>query len=523
MTAAGVPTDGPGVLAFIRAHTLSDEALQKLAATVRRLGANEFTHREEASKLLIAAGRPVLPYLRPAARDPDLEIARRARHCIEEIQRGSTAFVMTAAAQVVKDRRPPGAIPVLLDYLPCIDEEGLEDIWFDALRAIGLAEGRPDPALLAGLQAKRSILRAASAHVLGRASAAEVRRRIAPLLTDTDARVRYEAAAALAHSGDRNAIPVLIALLSEAPLPIACRAEHLLFLLAGGHGPATSLSEGTAAARRQCRDTWGAWWREMPASVDLTRLQHEEPIRGLTVVCEYDGLDGGRVWAGGPDGKPLWQIARLEGPNDIQLLPGGRVLIAERNANRVTERDHQGKILWQHHAPGNPIACQRLPNGNTLIATFRELYEVTIDQQKVFSHADRREYRHALKLPNGHVLYVTRNGLLVEMDAASKHEVRTVRPANYAAGATYWASLELLPNGRYLLALGGASRVIEMDASGKLHWECTVPSAVFATRLRNGNTLIASFEERCLIEMDRAGKEVKRQTLRGRPFAARRY
>jgi hypothetical protein len=540
LRAAGVATDGRGVLAFIREHTLSEKALQKLAATVRELGAAEFTQREKASQVLVAAGRPALPFLRPAVHDSDLEIVRRAQRCIEDIQRSSMPVVMTAAAQVLKDRRPPGAAAVLLAYLPCSDEEGMEDIWLDVLRAVGLPEDRPDPALLTALQAKQPRVRAAAAHVFGRASSAEVRRRVAPLLADADARVRYEAAAGLARFGDKSAVPVLLALLSEAPLPIACRSEYLLCLLADNQGPTLSFSDSVQVAgeggrvegdskrlpppaRRQCRDAWEEWWRKQGDRVDLTRLQREETLRGLTVVCEYDGLDGGRVWAGGPDGKPLWEILRLEGPNDIQLLPGGRVLIAERNANRVTERDHQGKILWQHHCSGNPISCQRLANGNTLIATFRELYEVTIDQRKVFSHADRREYRHALALPNGHVLYITRNGLLVEMEANSKREVRTIRPANYSAGATYWANLEVLPNGRYLLALGGSSRVIEIDLSGKIHWECTVPSAVFATRLRNGHTLVSSFEERSVIEVDRAGKEVRKQSLRGRPFVARRY
>ena len=88
---------------------------------------------------------------------------------------------------------------------------------------------------------------------------------------------------------------------------------------------------------------------------------------------------------------------------------------------------------------------------------------------------------------------------------------------------TYWASVKLLPTGRYLLALGGSGRVIEIDATGKIHWECAVPSAVFATRLRNGHTLVSSFEERFVIEVDQNGKEVRKQQLRGRPFAIRHY
>ena len=128
LRAAGAATDGPGVLAFIRDHTLSDLDLDRLAHTVRLLGAADFSEREKASHALVAAGRPALPYLRAVVRDPDLEIARRARCCVEDIERSPTPFLMTAAAQLVKDRRPEGAAAVLLAYLPCIDEEGAEEI-----------------------------------------------------------------------------------------------------------------------------------------------------------------------------------------------------------------------------------------------------------------------------------------------------------------------------------------------------------------------------------------------------------
>jgi outer membrane protein assembly factor BamB len=198
------------------------------------------------------------------------------------------------------------------------------------------------------------------------------------------------------------------------------------------------------------------------------------------------------------------------------------VLVAERNGNRVTERDRLGKVLWQHATSGNPISCQRLGNGNTLIATFNDVLEVTSEGKEVAKHTDPVGVRHALRLPGGNTLYIASNGRVVELDANWK-QVRSVMPANHAAGATYWASVEPLPGGRFLLALGGAGKVLEIDQEGKVVWECSVNSAVFATRLRNGNTLVSSFEGRCLIEVDRTGKEVAKQTLAGRPFTVRRY
>jgi hypothetical protein len=523
LRAANVATDGPGVLSFIRAHTLTEDDLERLRVSVRLLGSSEFLERENASRSLIAAGRPALSFLRPALGDPDLEIARRARRCVEEIQLSPTPHLMNAAAQVVKGRRPAGAAAVLLAYLPCIDEEASEEIWFEALRAVGVDGDRPEPALLAALTDRQPIRRAAAAALLGQSDSAAVRLRVVPLLADVDTRVRYEVASSLVRFGEKKAVPVLAGLLTDAPLSTASQAEYLLCTIAEGQGPPIGLSRGEPASRRQCRAAWENWWRKHGPRVDLSRLKREEPLRGLTLVCEYDGPDGGRVWEYGPDGNPRWEIRHLEGPNDVQLLSGGRVLIAERNATRVTERDRSGKILWQHHPTGNPIACQRLPNGNTLVATFNELYEVTPDQKKVFTHTHRLGFRHAARLPNGHVVFVTGSGQVVELDSTWKREVRAIRPTNHASGATYWASVEPLPNGRYLLALAGANRAIEIDTSGQIHWECRVPRAVFATRLRNGHTLIAAFDGRFVVEVDREGKEVSKQELRGRPFIVRRY
>jgi hypothetical protein len=526
---AKAETDGPGVLAFIRLRTLSKEQFQHLADLVRRLGASAYSEREKATRELIAAGQPALPYLQQAIKDPDLEVSRRARRCIEKIRHDPTSHLMAAAtqaaAQIVKARRPPGAPAVLLEYLPCINDEAFEDVWLDALRAVGWRDDRPDPVLLTALTHKRPICRAAAAHVLSRGPSAELSGRVVPLLADADPRVRYEAAAGLARCGEKKALPVLIALLADAPFSLACRAEYLLCSLADGQGPEETLGKDEATARRACRDAWQTWWRQQADRVDLTRLEREAAPRGLTLVCEYDGTgDGGRVWEWGQAGQPCWEAAGLEGPNDVQLLSDGRLLVAERHANRVTERDHRGKMLWEHRAHGVAIGCQRLSNGNTLIVTFHELYEVTREGQVVFRHPNGRwDFRHARKLPSGHVLYVTSKGQLVEMDGDCKQRIRVIRPADHADGAKYWASVEPLPNGRYLLALAGSNRVIEIDATGKIRWECDAPAPSSATRLRNGHTLIACFEDRCVLEVDRAGKEVSKQPLHGRPFVVRRH
>ena len=43
-----------------------------------------------------------------------------------------------------------------------------------------------------------------------------------------------------------------------------------------------------------------------------------------------------------PDGTVRWEMKGLNTPCDVQLLPGGRLLVAEYQAQRVTERDRDG-------------------------------------------------------------------------------------------------------------------------------------------------------------------------------------
>jgi hypothetical protein len=515
-----IASDGPALLAFFKARTLSQEDLDRLAASIVKLGDADFDTREKASRDLVAAGRPAMNFLKNALTSTDPEIARRARLCLDEIESHRTAGVTSAAARILAVRRPDGAAAALLAYLPSNDEDVVEESVFAALREVGLSDGKPSPAVTAALMDKFAIRRAAAAHVQGRARAAEDRRPVARLLTDADARVRFEAAAALTRSGEKAAVPVLIAQLTDAPAPITWQVEEVLGRLAGDQAPVFGLG-ATPAEHRHARDLWDKWWTANAEKIDLTILQKEEPQLGLTLVSEYDGHgQGGRVYEMGRDAKERWAITGLSGPNDVQPLPGGRVLIAERNANRVTERDRQGNILWQQNDMQSPISAWRLPGGNTLIASFGELYEVTPDNKKV--HSISGSYRHAIRLRNGHILYVTSDGQVTELDAAWK-QVRSAKPEKYDSGAGYWASVELLSNGRLLVALGGQSRVVEMDWSGKIHWEITQPNCVFASRLPNGNTLVSCFENRLLVEVDKAMREVNKTKLEGRPFTVRRY
>ena len=65
-----------------------------------------------------------------------------------------------------------------------------------------------------------------------------------------------------------------------------------------------------------------------------------------------------------------------------------------------------------------------------------------------------------------------------------------------------------MPNGHYLAAELNEGRVLEVDAAGRIVWECKVAQACQALRRPNGRTLICSYGGRRIVEVDRAGKVV---------------
>jgi hypothetical protein len=511
---ANIPADGPGLTAFFKSRTLSPNDQNRLAAAVRKLGDETYEVREKGSTDLVAAGRLALAYLQPALKDPDLEIACRARRCIEEIKRGDESTLVTAAALMIAAKRPEGATEVLLGCLPWLDDEFLHEAVFQALTRTAFRDGKPDPALTSAARDKEPSRRAAAAFVLGRGDAMS-RRAVTPLLADPDARVRFHAAAVLVRVNHPGAVQPLFALLTEAPPAVAWRAEDLLCRLAGGTAPLVSIGAGVDAERRKARDAWEAWWKDNGDKIDLTKVDLDEALQRTTVIAELEG----RVWEAGPDGTPRWEFKNASRPIDARFLPGGRVLIAEHGANRVTERDHKGTILWEQVLTSQPVICQRLPNGNTFIATYQALMEVQPDKTVVYTHPTRNGMiYHAEKLRDGRFVYVTSGNTIIELDAEGKE---TRRISTTSAGTTTgWASVERLVNGNFLVALYSNNKVVELDGAGKVIWECKASNPGHATRLRNGNTLVANIEGRSVVEYDHGGKAVSSITAPGRPFHA---
>jgi HEAT repeat protein len=513
---AGIATDGAGLVSFIRQRTIdvADEA--HIKALVRQLGDDQFKVREKASRQLVRLGARVRPFLQAAAEDADPEIARRAREGLQRIGVGTPAATVVAAVRVLAREKPPEAAAVLLAYLPSADDDNVAETIRQGLAALAVRDGKAEPALIAALADKSAVKRAAAAVALCHAQLPDVMPDVRKLLRDSDPHVRLRLGLALMARRDKDAVPVLLRLLDELPLqdiePLMDRLERL----AADKMPPVVFG-ADAAAYRKYREAWQAWWKDHQAAIEPIRLEQASRPSGNTLVVLLDlDLRGGIVEDLDATNRVRWKIANIDKPLDVQLLPGDeRILVAEYEGHRVSERNLKGEIVWKKTVEG-PLAAQRLPNGNTFIATQRQLLEVDRNGKEVFRYtrADGAEFMRATKLRNGDIACIIKIGLQINLGV--QRFVRLTPSGEGAKEVKSWAvqvhtsggRLDVLPNGHVLIPDLGNNRVVEYDADGQSVWEVSIDQPIAAVRLPNGNTLITLMQDKSAVEVDRTGKRV---------------
>jgi hypothetical protein len=171
-------------------------------------------------------------------------------------------------------------------------------------------------------------------------------------------------------------------------------------------------------------------------------------------------------WGAGTGG--LSDGSHLHYPNDAELLDGGRLLITDRNNDRVIEVDEAGQVLWAYDRLTRPHNADRLPGGNTMIANSEENRVIEIS-------------------PEGEIVWSFGDGETLDWPRDA----------------------DRLENGNTLITDSRHNRVIEVDPNGQVAWSYTGLAIPYeADRLPNGNTLIADNSHRQVIEVSPGGEIV---------------
>jgi HEAT repeat protein len=528
---AGVGADGAALLDYVRTNTGSDDDLLKLDRLVEQLGSDEFKQREEASAKLVKLGLVALPALRRAKVSDDAEVRRRATDGVDQVLKQYRPGLPLAAVRKLLQFQPDGTVAALVRYLPYAGDEAVEEEIYFGVYDLTKAKKSVEPALTTAMSDKPSARRALAACVVGRLGDSDERKAARKLLDDADPTVRLRAAQGLLAAKDKESLPTLVALLEAQPVSVAWQAEELLHWAAGDDAPEAIVGAGGDKAQAKCRKAWQAWLENKSYKLDLINSDEEPRRPGLMLVCEralYDAVlyrflpDQVSIY--GCDGKPRWRLSDLDKPEDARLLSDERVLLAEHEPGRVTERGFDGKVLWKKDVK-QPAACERFPNGNTFIAHF-DATEITPEGEVIYSQTLKSrvggvdQLAHCTQpLCHGRILGVVAGAvgpfLLVEFDRGDCRECRSVN----TPGVGRTGAVEGLPGGGFLVCRGF---VHETNAKGTPVLTLRF-AANHAVRLRNGNTLLSNGTtgSGSLVEIDPDGKVQWEALTGGMPVRAR--
>lgn len=177
------------------------------------------------------------------------------------------------------------------------------------------------------------------------------------------------------------------------------------------------------------------------------------------------------IWIVDAEGKVEWQLNKTVNCLDVSLLPNGNVLYTTRGnpSSQAIEVDRDKKVVWRHEVNGETYSAQRLANGNTMIN-------------------ENTQHR------------------IIEVDPSGKivHEVPILPKSHPHNGPRHARKTDA---GTYLCCLKGDGVVREYDPQGKIVWSLKIRQPMSATRLANGNTLVAT-AGRTVVEVDKEGKDV---------------
>jgi HEAT repeat protein len=505
----------------LRKRTLTEERRKKGETLIRQLGDGDFTVRQKAEAEIRAMGTPILAMLRKAVESGDLEVRRRARACLFDMEGDKTLPLSPVVPRLVALRKPAGGAEALLAYLPFADDEGTAAEVQRALNAVAFADGKPLPAVVRALADAVGIRRAAAAEALCLGGDTDHLPAARKLLSDADPAVRLKVALSLAGSRQREAVPVLIALIGEMPSAQSSAAEEYLHRVAGDRAPADLPSgDGEDNANRKKRHTaWADWWKangERVALVDRYPASAAERYHGYTLLVQ---IQTNSVVELGTDHKPRWQLNGLLGPQDAEVVGPDRVLVAEHNGQRVTERNLRGDILWQKQIPtGWPIRVQRLRNGHTFIVCRNMLLEVDRAGREVYSiNRPANDVVMARKMRDGQIVCVSTQRACQRLDTTGK-EIKS-----FPLQMVMQNGVDILPNGHVLMSVTWTNKVQEYDADGKVVWDVNVMQPLALCRLPNGHTLVSVNQwPTKLVEVDPAGKQVNEVPLSTYAYRLRR-
>jgi HEAT repeat protein len=524
LKARDIPTDGPGLLQYIKDRT----AIVKLDvdALIKQLGDDKYDLRQAASAALVKAGKSAIPALQKATKSADPEIARRAADCIQAIEGDKDPLLdpLAAAVRLLARHRPDGATAALIAYLPnASSPQTKEEIWF-ALDVLTAAAKDIDPLLLEALGDKSSDKRAVAGCFVGRGGTPAQQKLVRKLLADEEPEVRLRAAQGLLAGGDASGVPALIAMLDDgSPITLAWQAEELLVYLAGKERPEHVLGAADAPARKRCRQAWDDWLKNRAGKVDAAEVLLT--ARRPRLLLALTGTD--EIALSGCDGHLRWKLNTGKQIFDAWMTSDATVWTAGWNGKKngedvVTLIDLSGKVKETSGKANSLFAYHLMPTakGQVIAVTYNGIYYV----QDNGSMQLRQSVRLYADIKNSKV--ASCEGRVVYPEETTKRDaVPKFMEVNVLAGTSReltWISTKSSPTDYTFEALRDGGLLFfdknapgegfrRFNSAGEVVRRYPLFALTCATELHDGHLLL--MEGRQLIELDDAGRMVWETTF----------
>jgi HEAT repeat protein len=496
-------TEGDALIKELEKRTLTEEAMAKANALIEKLGDDVFDERQKAEADLKKMGPMIMPLLKTALKHQDLEVKNRSQKLLTALESDSKTPLSPVVPRLIALRKPKGAVEAILAYVPFAEDESLLEELQNGLNAVAFPAGKVHPAVIKALGDKVPSRRAAAAAALCAGPLAENRERIRKILNkDVDKSVRLKVALALAAARDKEAVPTLISLIAELPGEQALAAEDYLYRLARDNPPKDLPNDDKKKERSAA---WQKWWDDNQKTISLPdKFSPEVRARYIGNVLLIQA-NNNQIVEYDKNNKAVLTMTGLLNPWDAHWVGNNKLLVAEYNGQRVTERDKDGKILWEMKLDFYPMQAERLRNGDTFIVGQNKIVQVNRAKRVVMTiNRNQHDVRTARRLPNGTIMMLTSRNQYIKMDRTGK-ELKTVQIPN-----VYYYQNEILDNGNVLVPLGWNNQIKEYNPDGKEIMTITSEQPLHTVRLPNKHLLVASQNwPYKFLETDKDGKKIR--------------
>ena len=512
---SGLPQASPSSQSWRELKTLvesSQNTIPNQENLASELGSTNFSVREKATKSLLSLGLRARKPLREVLQSPDPEVRFRAREILEQVPPLPNSWEIRSwlvsnkkgnrgSEGLVESPRNGPPLNILLSILDSIEDESLR-VNIHCWMARHYRENDLPTATPESVPVKTLKMFFKGFH--GPRDGNETSGFLEPLARYHHLRGQFEAG----H-------PISVYQLAELVpnLPQDCQNDVESILLSRS-GAVNALNIGTGS-RTDLASFVSFWAADKEAKVCIT-----DEIKGnkkSLYVCEYDGIQGGRVCRLDELGNLSVSQTRLQGPNDFHILPGDRVLVAERNSSQITLRNSKGDICWSWQCPSVPIQCKRLDGGKTFFATFTDIGIVNLQGRVELTLPIKDGVRFAAPTADHGFLVLNSRGELLQLDARGTI-LKTISHCPGSSGSGYWGHVITRANGNLICAFAGTHTIAEISPKGDLIRQASVRCPVNVKEREDGGLWVCSFDSKTLVELDSQWVQVKKIPLPGRPF-----